>query len=327
MSQRKKIERKSQDNSTAHFPIAADARTAELHAWLWRFSRCGIKSKWKVVSRSSQPAMIPSSQALLSRDKRLPLDTWNQSGVHENVFGNLRLMHLEVSNKEFQSDDMRRNREAVLEEGRRRLGTQVQTDIIKAQFQCRHLRQGRWLRVLQLQWNYPITTWLDSKDSNYRICNSTNSLIHNRFSCKNSIQNTSHNLFWFSIGCSVVDQRSGDGSFIGWIEVFWNIPKFWDVGRVDCLCSQQGHPEFQFKKSVNLEEQKAQKEDRFLRERQIAFMIYDFFEFHDTVSGCAVLFSATLRDDNMQEFGAKWDEVLLSMSKIPSDDRYLEKYV
>ena len=29
---------------------------------------------------SSQPAMIPSSRALLSRDKRLPLDTWNQSG-------------------------------------------------------------------------------------------------------------------------------------------------------------------------------------------------------------------------------------------------------
>ena len=27
---------------------------------------------------SSQPAMIPSSRALLSRDKRLPLDTWNR---------------------------------------------------------------------------------------------------------------------------------------------------------------------------------------------------------------------------------------------------------
>ena len=36
---------------------------------------------------SSQPAMIPSSHALLSRDKRLPLDTWNQSGLQENVFG------------------------------------------------------------------------------------------------------------------------------------------------------------------------------------------------------------------------------------------------
>ena len=32
--------------------------------------------------------MIPSSRALLSRDNRLPLDTWNTSGLQENVFGN-----------------------------------------------------------------------------------------------------------------------------------------------------------------------------------------------------------------------------------------------
>ena len=41
-----------------------------------------------------------------------------------------------------------------------------------------------------------------------------------------------------------------------------------------------------FKKKVSLEEQKAQKEDRFLRGRQIAYMIYDFFRVtgtHDTV--------------------------------------------
>ena len=37
---------------------------------------------------SRQPEMIPSSRSLLSRDKRLPLDTWNQSGLQENVFGN-----------------------------------------------------------------------------------------------------------------------------------------------------------------------------------------------------------------------------------------------
>ena len=32
--------------------------------------------------------MIPSSRSMLSRDKRLPLDTWNTSGLQENVFGN-----------------------------------------------------------------------------------------------------------------------------------------------------------------------------------------------------------------------------------------------
>ena len=34
----------------------------------------------------------------------------------------------------------------------------------------------------------------------------------------------------------------------------------------------------------------------------------------------ADLFSVTLPDDNIQEFHTRWDEVLLSMSKIPSDD-------
>ena len=34
----------------------------------------------------------------------------------------------------------------------------------------------------------------------------------------------------------------------------------------------------------------------------------------------ADVFSVSLHDDNIQEFDARWDEVLLSMSKIPSDD-------
>ena len=37
---------------------------------------------------SGKFAMIPSSRSMLSRDKRLPLDTWNTSGFQENVFGN-----------------------------------------------------------------------------------------------------------------------------------------------------------------------------------------------------------------------------------------------
>ena len=79
----------------------------------------------------------------------------------------------------------------------------------------------------------------------------------------------------------------------------------------------------QFKKKVSLEEQKAQKEDGFLRGRQIAFMIYDYFRVtgaHDTELDFADLFSVTLHDDNVQEFDTRWDEVLLSVSKIPSDD-------
>ena len=52
-------------------------------------------------------------------------------------------------------------------------------------------------------------------------------------------------------------------------------------------------------------------------------MIYDHFRVtgaHDAVLDYADLFSVILRDDNVQEFDTRWDEVLLSMSKIPSDD-------
>ena len=79
----------------------------------------------------------------------------------------------------------------------------------------------------------------------------------------------------------------------------------------------------QFKKKVSFEEQKAQKEDRFLRGRQIAFKFYDYFRVtgaHGTVLDYDDLFSVTLHDDNIEEFDTTWDEVLLSMSKVPSDD-------
>ena len=78
-----------------------------------------------------------------------------------------------------------------------------------------------------------------------------------------------------------------------------------------------------FKRKVNLEEQKAQKEDRFLRGRQIAYMIYDHFQVtsaNDTVLDYADLFTITLRNDDVQEFDTRWDAILLSMTKTPTVD-------
>ena len=63
-----------------------------------------------------------------------------------------------------------------------------------------------------------------------------------------------------------------------------------------------------FKKKVSLEEQTAQKEERFLRGRQIAFMIHDYFRVtgaHDTVLDYADFFSITPHNDNVQEFDTR----------------------
>ena len=53
-----------------------------------------------------------------------------------------------------------------------------------------------------------------------------------------------------------------------------------------------------FKRKISLEEQKAQKEDRFLRGRQIAYLIHEYFrvtEANDSVDNYADIFTIVLR--------------------------------
>ena len=62
------------------------------------------------------------------------------------------------------------------------------------------------------------------------------------------------------------------------------------------------------KKRISLEEQKAQKEDRFFRGRQIACPIFEYFRVtgaNDSVENYADLFTVVLRNDDIQEFDSK----------------------
>ena len=63
-----------------------------------------------------------------------------------------------------------------------------------------------------------------------------------------------------------------------------------------------------FKRKVNLEEQKAQKEDRLLRGRQIAYLIYEYFRVtggNDSDENYADLFTIVLPYDDIKEFDSK----------------------
>ena len=87
-----------------------------------------------------------------------------------------------------------------------------------------------------------------------------------------------------------------------------DFPKFEMLDATTASCFEQDHPEFHFKKKVSLEEQKAQKEDRFLQERKIAFLIYDCYRVtgvHDTVLDYADPFSIGLRNDDVQDFDTR----------------------
>ena len=69
-----------------------------------------------------------------------------------------------------------------------------------------------------------------------------------------------------------------------------------------------------FKTKVSLEEQKAQKEDRFLRGREIAYLIFDYFQVTDvneSVLDYTDLFTVVLRNDKVQEFDARWDKLFI----------------
>ena len=59
-----------------------------------------------------------------------------------------------------------------------------------------------------------------------------------------------------------------------------------------------------FKKKVSVEEMKAHKEERFLRGRQIAYLIYEYFRAtgtNDSVENFADLFTVALQNDIFSE--------------------------
>ena len=63
-----------------------------------------------------------------------------------------------------------------------------------------------------------------------------------------------------------------------------------------------------FKRRISLEEQESPKRGPFLRGRQIAYLIYEYFWVtgtNDSVENYADLFTVALRNDNIQEFCTK----------------------
>ena len=64
-----------------------------------------------------------------------------------------------------------------------------------------------------------------------------------------------------------------------------------------------------FPRRVSVEEQRAQKHYRFLRGRQIAYMIFDHFRAtgaYDAAQDLSDLFNVFLQGDDIQDFGTRW---------------------
>ena len=76
-----------------------------------------------------------------------------------------------------------------------------------------------------------------------------------------------------------------------------------------------------FWKRVSVEEQRAQKYDRFLRGKQIAYMFYEHFRAtgaYEAVQELSDLFNVRLRNDDVQDFDVRADQALFSACEIPT---------
>ena len=270
---------------------------------------------------------------MLSRDKRLPLDTWNTSGLQENAFVN-----------QFSAFDSPRDRPQGSHScaAQREQGLVPQATATETLF-ARDDKQNRG--------TIPMPTFAGRPST-------MSSIIPVEFPHNSMVGQQRQQISELQF-----DKFPDPQSFLVWkirfknqattcsdfpLEAMLWIKEVEMVDSVDDFKSSRAvsvkhFPNFemldakiplalqnsQFLKKASLEEQKAKKEDRFLRGRQIAFMIYDHFRVtgaHDTVLDYADLFPVTLNDDNIQEFDTRWYEVLLSMSKIPSENFFESLY-
>ena len=94
------------------------------------------------LSYVSSPPAIPSSRSMLSRDKRLTLDTWN-TGKRFLVINFLRLIHTGIILKEFTLAHHKENEGQFHKQRGQGLFSQEMTNKIETQFQRQHLQEGR----------------------------------------------------------------------------------------------------------------------------------------------------------------------------------------
>ena len=125
-----------------------------------------------------------------------------------------------------------------------------------------------------------------------------------------------------------MDQKSGDGRFSGCIFKSSRSIAGKDFPNFELLDARFASSlnkiiqNSNFKKKVSLEEQKAQRIGCFEEDRSLTWFPTTFESLVLMIPFLImlILFSITLRNDNVQDFDTRWDEILLSMTKIPTDD-------
>ena len=69
-----------------------------------------------------------------------------------------------------------------------------------------------------------------------------------------------------------------------------------------------------FRKKISVEEQRAQKDNRFSEGDKIAHLIYEYFRptgSYDEFQGLSGLFCIKLENDDIQNFDLRWEQALM----------------
>ena len=227
-------------------------------------------------------------QQLTSQLHQIPLGTWNQSGLQENVFGNQfsTFDSPKDHRQRIPSDDVERNREAAPLDLQPKVKTSLTSEdgqnystIPMPMFASRPLTASSE-HLVDIPQNHVVGQQRQQiPELEFDTFPHPQSFLEWKIRFKTQVT-----------ACSDFPSVEMVGSFdepkssrISLRKEFSNLR---DAVREDCLCSEQDHPEFPVQEEGQPRGAERKKENRFLRGRQIAFMIYDYFRVtgaHDTV--------------------------------------------
>ena len=267
----------------------------------------------------SQPLNIPSPSGMLSRDAGLPLDSRNTMGTSGNVFESLparegRCSTLFENSRNFESSccgltsEARRDpQSSSIPTARPNQGVGTlnflyhsggfysQNGVMdSAKYPISELHLGKFLDSLEFQsWKVNFKT---------EVC--TNSVF---------LQITMHWIKEVEIANSMDDLMTSQ-SITGRREFF---DEMLDAKIVFAL--KKLPTSVHFRRRGSVEEKRAREDDRFLRGRQIAYMIYEYFRTtwaYAIVQGLSDLFTIRLQNNDVQDFDTSCGQALLTAREI-----------
>ena len=101
-----------------------------------------------------------------------------------------------------------------------------------------------------------------------------------------------------------------------------DFPDYEELDLMMASATRRHDKQTHFRNEINIEEQRTHKDNRFLRGRQIAHLIYEYFR----IVGSG-LFSIKLDNDDIQDFDLRWEQALFVTSDHPSDKVFEGLYV